>query len=141
MPDRTTITASAHLGPAALAIALPRGLCAAGVTSWALRLANTLASSGRPAALVVHPETSGHARLSLPIHPRVLVRELRNVPDLDAAQGDLSPFVPHYRELVRELSIETARPVVLSPNLLGDCYAIAAALCTAMIRVETSSLA
>lgn len=119
------------LRPAALAIALPRGFTTSGVTTWALRLVNTLAAHGRPAALIAHAESSGHARLTLPIHPRVLVRELRGVPDLDAAQGDLSPFIPHYREVVRELSIETARPVVLSPNLLGDCYAIAAALCTA----------
>lgn len=119
------------LAPAAIAIALPRGLCAAGVTSWALRLAGALAAHGRPAALIVHPETSGHARLSPAIHPRVLVRELRGVPDLDAAQGDLSPFIQVYREVVRELSIETSRPVVLAPNLLGDCYGIAAALCCA----------
>ncbi len=131
MVATTSSTHATPLAPAAIAIALPRGLCAGGVTSWALRLANTFAAHGRPAALIVHPETPGQARLSLPIHPRVLVRELRHVPDLDAAAGDLSPFIPHYRDVVRELSIETARPVVLSPNLLGDCYALAAALCVA----------
>lgn len=118
-------------GPAALAIALPRGFTTSGVTTWALRLVNMLAANGRPAALIAHPETSGHARLSLPIHPRVLVRELRNVPDLETTQGDLSPFIGAYRDVVRELAIETGRPVVVSPNLLGDCYAIAAALCVA----------
>ena len=71
-------------GPAAIAIALPRGFTTSGVTIWALRLVNTLAAHGRPAALIAHAETSGHARLVLLIHPRVLVRELRNVPDLDA---------------------------------------------------------
>jgi glycosyltransferase involved in cell wall biosynthesis len=128
---RTSGPIAKPLAPAAIAIALPRGFTTSGVTTWALRLVNTLAAHGRPAALIAHPETSGHARLTLPIHPRVLVRELRNVPDLDAAAGDLSPFLPHYRDVIRELSIETSRPVVLSPNLLGDCYALAAALCCA----------
>ncbi len=64
---RTSGPIAKPLAPAAIAIALPRGFTTSGVTTWALRLVNTLAAHGRPAALIAHPETSGHARLTLPI--------------------------------------------------------------------------
>lgn len=127
---------------APLLIALPHGLNVSGVTLWAVRLAGEAARSGRRVALVLHPEPPGQSRLDLPIAPGVEVLEADGLPSFDSARGDLSAFVPRYREAVRRLAREAGlpvgSPVVFSPNLHGDCYGVAAALCAAepeLVRV------
>jgi glycosyltransferase involved in cell wall biosynthesis len=114
-----------------LLIGLPQGLNVSGVTVWAVRLAGIMAEAGRPAALLLHREPPGHERLDLDLHPGVERIDLTDLPALEAARGDLDPFVVRYREAVSHLADRHGAPVVLSPNLHGDCYGIAAALCQA----------
>jgi glycosyltransferase involved in cell wall biosynthesis len=104
-----------------LLIGLPQGLNVSGVTVWAARLAGAMAAAGRPAALAVHREPPGHERLDLELH--------RGVERIDI--GDLDACVSQYREAMTRLADQHGSPVVLSPNLHGDCYGIAAALCQA----------
>ena len=97
---------------------------------WAVRLAGVRARRGRPAALVLHAEPPGHDRVQLQLAPGVELTDLSELPRLDDAQGNLAPFISLYREVVQRLADRHAAPVVLSPNLHGDCYGIAAAICT-----------
>ena len=114
--------------PAPLLIALPSGLVTSGVVTWATRLVHAVAHRGRQAGLILHAPTPGHARLEVEIGPRVRVFDLAHLPPLEHANGDLSAFIPHYRDAIHELAIASGSPVVVSPNLLGDCYGIAAAI-------------
>ena len=114
-----------------LLIGLPQGLNVSGVTVWAARLAGAVAEAGRAAALLVHREPPGQERLEFELHPDVERIDLTDLPALEAARGDLDPFVVRYREAVSRLADRHGAPVVLSPNLHGDCYGIAAALCLA----------
>lgn len=116
-------------GPAPLLISLPRGMLVSGITTWAVRLANALSAAGRGVGLIVHQASAGHEAVCPIIHPGVRVFDCTGLPDLDEAAGDLSPFMPAYAHAVRTLAGAARRPVVLSPNHLGDCYGIAAALC------------
>ncbi len=112
-----------------LLIALPQGLGVSGVNLWAVRLAEAVASRGRPAALLLHREPAGHARLDVKLDPAVELIDLTDTPPLDRAGGDLAPWIDRYRDAVHRLGDDAGAPVVLSPNLLGDSYGIAAALC------------
>lgn len=118
-----------HQAPPPMLIAIPHGLCVSGVALWAVRLADALVRRGRSAGLILHPEPAGFARLEMPLHPDVQIWRLQdNVKPLEQAAGDLSPYLPVYRQAVREMADGASSPVVLSPNLHGDCYGIAAAL-------------
>jgi len=123
-----TIVQSPDLNTPLLLI-LPHGLNVSGVTLWAVRLANTLAARGRACALLLHPEPPDQRRLTVEFHPRVEVIAPPGLPALDAYPGNFAPFIATYRETVRHLSGSSRRPVLVSPNLLGDCYGLAAALC------------
>jgi glycosyltransferase involved in cell wall biosynthesis len=54
--------------------------------------------------------------------------DLSDLPRIEDAPGNLTPFIPRYREAIDALAHSARAPVILSPNLLGDSYAIAAAL-------------
>lgn len=113
-----------------LVISLPDGLNVSGVSAWAVRLANARASLGHPVALVVHPTPPGQRALPLRLHPAVMRFDTAaGLPRLAECGGDVRPYLPIYAEAVRRLGARG--PVVLSPNLQGDAYAIAAALATA----------
>jgi glycosyltransferase involved in cell wall biosynthesis len=130
-----------------LLIGLPHGLNVSGVTMWAVRLANALAAGtgakGDSAAnevsgvgLVVHREPVGHEPLSLEVHPDVMMFDARHLPPLEEAHGNLEPFASVYRDAVRAMVGRFGSPAVLSPNLHGDCYGVAAQLSqTEPIRV------
>ena len=136
-----------------LLIGLPHGLNVSGVTMWAVRLANALAAGTGEGAgagaraeaednraggvgLVVHREPSGHDRLPLALHPDVVVFDARDLPPIEEAYGNLDPFVAVYRDAVHEMANRFGSPVVLSPNLHGDYYGVAAQLSqTEPIRV------
>ncbi len=110
-------------------IALPHGLGVSGVTMWAMRLANVLVRRGRAAGLIVHPEPPGVAPIDLPIGAGVAIFRLpAGVPPIDECGGDLGPYLPWYRSAIGAMLDRAAAPVVLSPNLHGDCYGIGAAL-------------
>jgi glycosyltransferase involved in cell wall biosynthesis len=113
-----------------LLIALPDGLNVSGVTMWAVRLVNGLVQRGGEAGLVIHPEPAGQRRIGVDIDPRVRVWRI-DVPRFGELPGDLSPCLPHYRAAVRAMGGAGDGSVVLSPNLHGDCYGVAAALCLA----------
>jgi len=114
---------------APLLIALPHGLNASGVTTWAVRLASTLAPAGRACGLILHPEPPGQQPMDLRPHPAVAVFDLRAMGPLDANAGAATAFVPAYRAAARALASRAGGgPVVLSPNLIGECYAVAAEL-------------
>jgi glycosyltransferase involved in cell wall biosynthesis len=117
----------ARTGSPGLVIALPHGLNVSGITMWAVRLVNALAERGRAAALVLHPEPEGAARIDAPIDPRVRLYRAPG-PPIDRCRGALGPYLPTYLAAVRETAAITGEPAVLSPNLHGDCYGIAAAI-------------
>jgi len=108
-------------------IALPHGLTVSGVTMWAVRLANALASRAGRVALITHPEASSHARLDIPLHPGVEHVHIEGVAPMDRANGDLTPYMPAYVETIDRLAADGG-PVVVSPNLVGDCYGLCAAI-------------
>jgi glycosyltransferase involved in cell wall biosynthesis len=116
-------------GRAPLLISLPHGLDLGGVTTWALRLANGLAAEGRAVALVAHPRLDFQPLAKFTLHPCVELIEPKGWPHMRDISGDLSPFIPVYRDAVRRMAEASGSPVVVSPNILGDSYGIAAALC------------
>lgn len=114
--------------PSGLVIAIPSGLVAAGVPVWGVRLANALAERGRCVAMVLHEPNAGYSGVPLDVHPRVRCLSVGPAAPIESCEGNLSPYVPAYRDAVEWVWQQTDRPVVLSPNLAGDCYGIAAAL-------------
>ncbi|CAG1001575.1 Alpha-D-kanosaminyltransferase [Phycisphaerales bacterium] len=108
-------------------IALPSGLIVSGVAAWAARLVNALSARGRACGLILHAPVPGHQGLAMRIDPRVRRFDLSSLPPLEDAAGGLEPYLPHYRAAVDSM-LHACSPVVLSPNLLGDCYGLAAAL-------------
>jgi glycosyltransferase involved in cell wall biosynthesis len=119
---------------APILIALPSGLVTSGVVAWAVRLVNAFANRGRLAGLLLHAPSRGYAPLDIALHYNVQVHDLSDLPPLDEANGDLSPYIPRYRDALHDLALKAGGPVALSPNLLGDCYGIAAAI--AMVEPE-----
>ncbi len=114
--------------PPGLVIALPSGLVPAGVPVWGVRLANILADRGRHVVLVLHESDARYASVSLDLHPRLRCVFVREVGPIESCEGHLAPYVPAYLDAVDWVWKHTNAPVVLSPNLAGDCYGIAAAL-------------
>lgn len=110
----------------ALLIALPSGLIVSGVAAWAVRLVNALAARGNEAGLILHASPAGYARLEAAIDDRVRVWDLSDLPALEAAGEDIGPYVERYVSAAEAMSRGGSRPVVLSPNLLEACYALAA---------------
>lgn len=110
-----------------LLISLPTGFIVGGVTTFAIRLVNGLAARGRGAALLVHEEPSGCAGLGIELHPAVeLIRP--GLRPFESSPGDLSPFIPHYRDALRRLAAMSGAPVAFAPQMHGDGFGIAAAI-------------
>jgi len=115
---------------APLLISLPHGLDLGGVTTWAVRLANGLAERGRAVAMIAHPRPDGCPAAHIDLHPGVRLIAPADFPPMAHAAGDLSPYLPVYRHVIAELSRDAGdMPVIFSPNILGDSYGIAAAIC------------
>ncbi len=114
--------------PAPVLISLPDGLSVSGVTLWAVRLAGVLASRGHLVTLVAHEEPQGQARVAIDVPSGVRILGLAGLPPLRNAAGDLSQFIPVYRDEVRRLSQAAGGPVVFLPTILGDSFGIAAAI-------------
>ncbi len=111
---------------------MPRGLSAGGVTTWALRTAEVLATRGRAVCLIIHREDPGAVRL----HPTfaqtanssITLIDIAHLPPLESCNGNLAPYIPAYRDAMRAMVTRTRRPAVFVPTLLGDSFGIAAAL-------------
>lgn len=112
---------------APLLIALPDGLSVSGVTTWAVRLVNALAGAGRACGLVVHPEPAEGVRLDVALNGDV---EVFDAPVI----GDFAGVVERYRTAAQSLA-GRGGPVVLSPNLRGDCYGVGASLVECGVRL------
>lgn len=120
--------AAAH--PSPVLVSLPNGLDLGGVTTWAVNLANGLVARARAVTLIVHPIPPRHTPAQVTLDPRVQVINItRSLPSLHDAAGDLSPFIPIYRDAVERLAATARAPVLFFPNILGDSYALGAAIC------------
>lgn len=109
-----------------LLVALPGGLIAGGVATWAVRLVNGLANRGRGVGLIVHAGTGEHSPLRAAVDPRVRVTDLTALPPLERATGRLTEYLDAYEHAALELA--PAGPVVVSPNQHGNCLGLAAGL-------------
>ncbi len=115
---RTSDTYAVPAPPPVL-IALPQGFNVSGVTAWAWRIARGLTARGHRVGLLRHAEPKGHEALKLDWSDGVRVFDARGLPNLDAANGDLTPWEGAYRDAV--LAMAEGGPVVCLPQLLGDC--------------------
>ncbi len=72
-----------------------------------------------PAGLIVHtrPGESVPAFLE-----PLVVGVVRDAPSIHQLRGCLDPLVPVYRKTIEEMYARTGKPVVVSPNLHGDCH-------------------
>ncbi|MBC7833660.1 MAG: glycosyltransferase family 4 protein [Phycisphaerales bacterium] len=116
---------------APLLIVLPHGLNVSGVAMWAVRLAGELGRAGRTTGLVLHREPEGQKRLDAELSGVTRVFDVSHLPPIETCGGELAPYVNAYRSAVDELGRlagDSASPVVISPNLLGDCYGAGAML-------------
>lgn len=112
-----------------LLIALPDGLNVSGVTAWAVRLANGLVERSRAAALLLHAEPPGQSPVHFDIDGRVRILRPKDIGRFgDAGADGLTVAIAAYRDAIRSLACDFGGPVVVSPNLHGDCYGVAAAL-------------
>jgi glycosyltransferase involved in cell wall biosynthesis len=109
-------------------LSLPQGVNVSGITLWATRLANALASHDHPVTLLTHPEPPHQKRLDIPLDARINRIHIDAPAPLDQCNGDLSFYLPHYTRALTELAAQSTLPVVFLPNLAGDCFGIAAAL-------------
>lgn len=115
--------------PAApLLLPLPTGLCVSGVTTLTLTIAARFAARGRAVSLIIHPEPPGSSPINIALDPAIRIIDLRHLPPLQSADGDLSPWLPAYRAELRALAAAHAGPVVAFPNSLGDAFGLLAAL-------------
>lgn len=91
---------------------------------WAVRLVNALVERGAAAGLVLHPEPTGQSRIGLKIDARV---KRFACAERFGEGADLARVAGVYRGAIEEMSC-SGGPVVLSPNLHGDCYGVVAGL-------------
>lgn len=112
----------------ALLVAMPSGLITSGVAAWGVRACNIVAASGGNAGIILHAPTPGYRPIAMELDPRVRRYDASGLPAIDGP-GGVRACVGLYRDAVRELSDVSGGPVVLSPNLVGDCYGVASALC------------
>jgi len=111
-----------------LLIALPQGLGVSGVNTWALRLVGELSRRGRRCGVIVHDEPEGYRGVRLGVPDGVRVFDARGLAGFGEAGCDWAGLMGVYRGAVRALG-RAGCPVVVSPNLHGDCYGLFAAMC------------
>lgn len=127
--DHSSTPVPGHSREAALIIALPGGLTASGIATWAVRLVNGLAAMGRQTGLILHTPSPGHRPLSVWLHPSVQVTDLSHLGPIE----DAIAIPERSREMLAgyELAVDGVPgvgPVVIAPTHLGDCYGLCAAL-------------
>ena len=106
-------------------IILPANLRVSGITTWATRAVDGLRKRSIPAGLLVHLAPGE----SVPefLIPYV-VATVENATPIDQLNGDLEYPAQVYLKAIKEMHTRTNRPVVVSPNVHGDCYGIIASL-------------
>ncbi len=109
-------------------IILPQHLRVSGVTTWALRAVAGLRARGRAAGLIIHRRDDEPTPEFL---APFVVDEVVGGPPIDAAHGRLDHIVSVYRRAVDTFAADD-RPIVIAPNLHGDCYGAVAALAQVM---------
>lgn len=112
--------------------ALPCGLSLGGVTTWAVRLANALVSSGRTVGMILHRPRAGDTAGNYSLDDRVRCFELADLPPMDETLGEAHVFASAYRQALAALGA----PAVALPALMGDCYGVFADL----MRTDASSV-
>ncbi|MEZ6243882.1 MAG: glycosyltransferase [Phycisphaerales bacterium] len=114
--------------PAPILLVLPQGLTVTGVTTWALRLAGALIARGRPVAILVHGDLDDHREMDCPIPEGVRLFRADDLPPIGSTEGNLAPFLPHYRFAAQSMAGDAGRPCVLVPTRHGDCFGACAQL-------------
>lgn len=106
-------------------IILPGHLAVSGVTTWAMRAIAGLRDRGLLAGLIVHSDRTGHVPSFLSPY---VVGIVNNAPDMDDLHGNLDQLVPTYLDAIKRIHAKTGKPVVVSPNLHGDCFGAIASI-------------
>lgn len=114
--------------PAPILLVLPQGLTVTGVTTWALGLAGALVARGRPVGVLVHGALADHREMDCPVPGGARLFRADALPPIGSTEGDLAPFLPHYRFAAQSLAGEAGRPCVLVPTRHGDCFGVCAQL-------------
>ncbi len=100
-------------------IILPDHLCVSGVTTWAMHAIKGLRERSIPAGLIVHTRPGESVPAFL--EPFV-VGVVRDAPSIHHLRGCLDALVPVYLKAIEEMHALTGQPVLVSPNLHGDCH-------------------
>lgn len=100
-------------------IILPDHLRVSGITTWAIHAVRGLRARSIPAGLLVHTQVGE----SVPefLEPYVVGR-LENATSIHRLHGDLDELVAVYLDAIQRMHQQTNQPVLVSPNLHGDCY-------------------
>ncbi len=100
-------------------ILLPDHLRVSGITTWAIHAVRGLRARSIPAGILVHTQVGE----SVPefLEPFVVGR-LENATSIHRLHGDLDELVAVYLDAIQRMHEQTQRPVLVSPNLHGDCY-------------------
>jgi glycosyltransferase involved in cell wall biosynthesis len=100
-------------------IILPAHLQVSGVTTWAVRAIRGLRERSIPAGLIVH--TAKGESVPAFLAPYVL-GVVENAPPINQLNGNLDDLIPVYLRAIKAMHAITNRPVLVSPNLHGDCH-------------------
>jgi len=100
-------------------IILPAHLQVSGVTTWAVRAIKGLRERSIPAGLIVH--TAKGESVPAFLAPYVL-GVVENATPINQLAGNLDDLVENYLRAIKAMHAITNRPVLVSPNLHGDCH-------------------
>lgn len=106
-------------------IILPGHLQVSGVTTWAMRAIHGLRARGIDAGLIVHCATGEHPPAFLKPY---VVGVVEDAPSMDEFNGCLDQLIPVYLNAIKGMNAITNKPVVVAPNLHGDCFGAIAAI-------------
>lgn len=100
-------------------IILPDHLRVSGITTWAMHAIKGLRDRSIPAGLIVHTQPNEVVPDFLAPY---VVAVVRNATPIRKLRGCLDELVPVYLKAIEEMYALTNHPVVVSPNIHGDCY-------------------
>lgn len=106
-------------------IILPDHLRVSGITTWAIHAVRGLRARCIPAGLLVHTRVGEHVPGFL--EPYVVGR-IENATCIHRLHGCLDELIPTYLATLERMQVETGQPVLVSPNLHGDCYGAIASI-------------